>query len=96
MAICRECDREMSGAGTSCFAEFADWPRVDHWGDHPEWGDAPNCPDCNCPVGSYHHVGCDVERCSHDNQAIGCDACEKMYDPSVREPNTTPRKEETS
>lgn len=76
MAKCQVCLQEMM-TGTSCLSALADWPRVDRWGDDPEWGNAACCPDCNCPKGGYHHVGCDVERCGHGRQAISCQECEE-------------------
>jgi hypothetical protein len=82
VAKCVACDREMTNADAPCVTRLEDWPRVDRWGDDPQWGDAPHCPDCNCPRGSCHHPGCDVERCSHENQAISCDACDELYPPT--------------
>lgn len=75
MAMCKVCRQEMMD-GVSCVSTANDWPRVDKVSD--EWMPAgkANCPDCNAPVGGYHHPGCDVERCEHGNQAISCDECE--------------------
>lgn len=33
-----------------------------------------HCNDCWCPVGGFHHPGCDVEQCPH-GQLIGCEQC---------------------
>jgi hypothetical protein len=36
------------------------------------------CPDCDCDVGEFHLLGCDVEVCPRCNgQAISCDCAEK-------------------
>lgn len=37
----------------------------------------PNCPDCYTPVGEFHKLGCDVERCPTCGQqklTCGCDS----------------------
>lgn len=71
MAVCTNCDREMT-SGVSCDRVMFDF------GGHPvspvaHDGDAA-CPDCRTPVGGYHHPGCDRERCPRCGcQAISCD-----------------------
>lgn len=38
------------------------------------WEGPGNCHDCNCPPGTYHHPGCDEERCHKCGyQAIACE-----------------------
>jgi hypothetical protein len=86
---CKVCLRPMlneDGTGTSCLSEMPDWPRVDKWGPSAGVDLAGvalqvdrNCPDCNCPVGAFHHANCDMERCQHGNQAISCSDCWLLY-----------------
>ena len=42
------------------------------------------CHDCNAAEGSYHHPGCDVERCPACGlQAIGCEHCTFVWTEKV-------------
>lgn len=70
-ATCDTCSREME-LGGGCAAshvgtsEKGPWVKRVAYGEEPEdWGAAEgrNCHDCNVAPGSYHHDGCDVERC---------------------------------
>jgi len=75
MAICRVCKQEMSGEGVSCTGDELSGPR---------WDGDENCPDCNCPPGGLHHVGCDMERCKECGEQMigfhkpGCKVAKKI------------------
>lgn len=71
-AICEICEKEMS-PGTPCT-----YTRVQiggSWYDRDTQGFGMTiCGDCNSPLGSPHHWGCDNERCPKcGRQFIGCD-----------------------
>lgn len=74
MAKCRDCGQEMQDR-VGCKVTHMRlkkggkaWPRLKNdLGRH--------CGDCACPDGTFHHPGCDMERCPAGcgGQAIGCD-----------------------
>lgn len=81
MAICTECDQEMNN-NVGCkvdVVEFPDgkiMPSIKYGGDESE-GDIMSlhreCHDCGAPLWSYHHPGCDMERCPRcKGQLISC------------------------
>lgn len=60
MPLCRWCGHEM-GNGSGCSVDkFGIYARV-LWGRQD--GEDGRCHDCLVPPGSYHHPGCDAERC---------------------------------
>ena len=46
------------------------------WDEEPRVEPEPNCHDCSVPLGGYHHLGCDMERCPHDEGQSILDDCE--------------------
>jgi hypothetical protein len=65
MAKCPDCNQEMlDGVGCTVLT-ISGHRRIPHGKEtRAPWGDdgAP-CHDCRAPVGSVHHLGCDVEEC---------------------------------
>lgn len=78
-ALCPSCLQPMPG--TSCLAGHDRWeiesrPVVmGHDVQRAMWERNPwPCPDCGCPPGGMHHLGCDIEACPCGRgQAIACE-----------------------
>jgi hypothetical protein len=75
MTDCPACGLKMGG--TSCATGIDRWTIPDGEGSdemREQWLANPwPCPDCGCPPGGMHHLGCDVERCPCGKaQAIAC------------------------
>jgi hypothetical protein len=66
--ICSYCEQEMAhGVGCTYHQFDGEPPRL------PNLTEA-KCHDCHCPQGTFHHPGCDAERCAVcGGQAISCD-----------------------
>jgi hypothetical protein len=79
MAICEDCNREMTLAA-SCEARAVDladarYLRIPY---RPEWnaGDSTiRCHDCGVRPGGFHHFGCDMERCPRCHGQLFCCDC---------------------
>jgi hypothetical protein len=55
----------------------------------------PHCPDCNAPLGLFHHPGCDWEecpRCGFQLLACACNETGQFADVVIRTPARPPRK----
>lgn len=76
---CPYCEQEMKKhvgctEGTVTFPDGKEMPAVPH--DHEQ-----DCGDCLCPQGSFHHPGCDMERCPQcSGQLISCDCLREDED----------------
>lgn len=77
MAVCRDCDREMTTA-TSCAVEYL-FIRGERLRRQPltrrSAGPARRCGDCGVALGGWHHLGCDLEdcpRCGRQLLSCGC------------------------
>ena len=76
MAICVDCEREMTEAASCTVGAFhRGEQRYEHtpFGkERPRWG-GDRCGDCGVSRGGYHHPGCDVQRCpACRGQLISC------------------------
>lgn len=78
MAICKRCNREMSGdtpADTCLVNTVIEYPNGDKLQALTYHFDEGNgrCHDCNIKHGGFHHLNCDVERCPKcGGQLISC------------------------
>ena len=76
MAICKWCNNDMLElTTTTCtgnrFVEFPDGQELPAVPFDSMAGE--RCHDCNIAHGSYHHPGCDMERCPRcGGQLISC------------------------
>jgi hypothetical protein len=77
MAICADCNREMTLAA-SCVVRFLRLGGVVYQLETHRSGRSPadprsRCGDCGVRPGGYHHLGCDVVRCPRcGGQLIAC------------------------
>ncbi len=79
IATCRACGRVMAGTSCEPFAfriRGVRYPRLRFGFDGlPSVARPDRCHDCGVTPGGYHHVGCALDVCQHD-QASFCDECE--------------------
>jgi len=77
-ATCELCEQEMK-PGTPC--TYTHFKLKNGTIIEKIMTDEPVCPDCNAPMGSPHHPGCDNERCPVcGGQAIGCPCLDGVHD----------------
>lgn len=81
MNICAVCNQETKNPIGCTLIEYDDFAdgivrdRIRYGHEADEWSSNP-CHDCGAPKGTYHHPGCDAERCPKcQGQAISCN-CE--------------------
>ena len=81
MAVCKFCNQEMTSkvGCTNATVEYPDdetLPSIPFGSDDDLHGDQDwlaHCHDCGAPRGSFHHPGCDDERCPRcEGQLISC------------------------
>lgn len=89
MAICDFCKQDMSH-NDSCICvpikiDSVDYIPIKYGDEGDDWFDSSiRCHDCNVVKGSYHHSGCDVERCPKcGGQLITCDCNSELHGDSI-------------
>jgi len=64
LAICKYCGKEMLDHVSCDRIPFIDAETKEKYDPIPYNGECGKyCHDCGAPIGGYHHVGCDMERC---------------------------------
>lgn len=99
MAICPDCQQEMTtapGCTVAVYSDFKDGttrPRIP-FGSETHRPDRPDrCPDCWVRAGSFHHPGCHYEECPACNfPALSCDCAinDEEEDPALLDPTNYP------
>lgn len=91
MAICDACGQEMlDGVGCDVTWVLFDDGRYDRisYGEEPDdWGAGHGkpCGDCGVPPLTFHHPGCDIERCPRcGDQQISCWCGERVWEDEAR------------
>ncbi len=77
MAICTDCQREMTEAATCTVQAIRIGEAVYRrfrWSPGRGWR-AQRCGDCGVRPGGWHHLGCDVERCPACRGQLICCEC---------------------
>jgi hypothetical protein len=87
MAICDACAREMQDevgcVVTSIAFDDDGYERVRYGAEPQDWGArrGHSWGDCGVPPATYHHPGCDIERCPRcGDQQISCWCGERVWE----------------
>lgn len=85
MAICPDCDQEMSaskGGVAICTVDTITFPDGEERVRAPYMDERGfRCHDCNVRAGGLHHPGCDMERCPKcSGQLISCGCLDETED----------------
>jgi hypothetical protein len=79
MAICEDCNREMSLAASCTFGAVMLAGERFERDRHRARRGAPDatmrCHDCGVRPGGFHHLGCDMERCPRCRGQLFCCDC---------------------
>jgi hypothetical protein len=78
---CNFCHREMTDHSKGCYRSAFIYENPKEKLPAILANKEPICHDCGAPFGSYHHPGCDMERCPRcGGQVISCECGSKRTD----------------